>query len=93
MSEDFWREVIFGLGFGLGLIVLAAIVLVFVMKYGSRIWEAKATATSLEQYRKVAEQAAAAQQRTVEVEEQIARELADLRDRVTSMEKLLREVG
>ena len=93
MSEDFWREVIFGIGMGLGTIILATIVLVVVIKYGSQIWQARVAANSADQYRKVADRAAAAQQRTAEVEEQIVRELADLRERVTSMEKLLREVG
>ena len=93
MSEDFWREVIFGIGMGLGTIILATIVLVVVIKYGSQIWQARVAANSADQYRKVAEQATAVQQRTAEVEERIVRELADLRERVTSMEKLLREVG
>jgi tetrahydromethanopterin S-methyltransferase subunit B len=93
MSEEFWTNIIFGFGMGLGVFILATIVLVFVMKYGSRVWEAKATATSVDQYRKVAEQATAVQQRTADIEEQIVRDLADLRERVTSMEKLLREVG
>ena len=93
MSEDFWREVIFGIGMGLGTIILATIVLVVIIKYGSQILQARVTATSVDQYRKVAEQATAAQERTAELEEQIVRELADVRERVTSMEKLLREVG
>ena len=93
MSEDFWREVIFGIGMGLGTIVLATIVLVVIIKYGSQIWQARVTAAGVDQYRKVAEQATAAQERTAEAEEQIVREHADLQERVTSVEKLLREVG
>ena len=93
MSEDFWREVIFGIGMGLGTIILATIVLVVIIKYGSQIWQARVTALSADQYRKLAAGATAAQERTAEVEEQIVRELAELRERVTSMEKLLREVG
>ena len=93
MSEKFWTDVIFGIGMGLGTIILATIVLVVVIKYGSQIWQARVTAVSTDEYRRVAAEATAAQVRTAEVEEQIVRELSDLRERVTSMEKLLREVG
>ena len=78
---------------GLGVLILGTIVLVVVIKYGSLIWQARAMAAGADQYREVAEQATAVQQRTAEVEEQIVRELGELRERVTSMEKLLREVG
>ncbi len=74
-----------GMGFVLGILTLITIVIGLAMKvYQSRITTAAEIARD-QAYRKLAEEAVAAQQKNAE-------NLADIRKRVTEIEKMLREV-
>jgi len=64
---------------------LGTVLIIFGMKYYAAIQQAKARLASDEAYRQVAEQAAAAQAET-------AAALADLKVRLTAIEKILKEV-
>ena len=64
---------------------LGTVLIIFGMKYYAAIQQAKARLASDEAYRQVAEQAAAAQAET-------AAALADLKIRMATIEKILREV-
>jgi predicted negative regulator of RcsB-dependent stress response len=64
---------------------LATVLIIFGMKYYASVQQAKARLASDEAYRQVAEQAAAAQAET-------AAALADLKTRLATIEKILREV-
>lgn len=74
-----------GMGFVLGILTLITIVIGLALKiYQSRITTAAEIARD-HAYRKLAEEAVAAQQKT-------AKDLSELRARVTEIEKMLREV-
>lgn len=67
------------------LLPLATVLIIFGMKYYAAVQQAKARLASDDAYRQVAEQAAAAQAET-------AAALADLKIRLATIEKILREV-
>ena len=67
------------------LLPLATVLIIFGMKYYAAVQQAKARLASDDAYRQVAEQAAAAQAET-------AAALADLKVRLTEIEKILKEV-
>lgn len=67
------------------LLPLATVLIIFGMKYYAAVQQAKARLASDDAYRQVAEQAAAAQAET-------AAALADLKIRLTAIEKILKEV-
>ena len=64
---------------------LGTVLIIFGMKYYAAVQQAKARLAGDEAYRQVAEQAAAAQAET-------AAALADLKIRLTAIEKILKEV-
>lgn len=92
MSDSGW-----GIVFVLGLAVLIAVILVAV------IWGIFSTARTKTiadavvaqdgAYRKLAEEATAAQRLIAEQQERLVTDVADLRRRVAAMEQMLREVG
>lgn len=92
MSDTGWGSV-----FVLGLAALVAIILVAIIwqvfKTAQTKTAADATFAQEAAYRTLAEGAVRAQQSTAEWQRKMATDLADLRDRVAAMEKLLREVG
>ena len=67
------------------LLPLATVLIIFGMKYYAAVQQAKARLASDDAYRQVAEQAAAAQA-------EAAAALADLKVRLTAIEKILKEV-
>ena len=81
-----------GLILAWGLILSLGLILLVVWQ-GFETWRARAFVAREEAYRKVAEQSAAAQQRTAEEQQKISEDLGDLRARVAAIEKLLRDVG
>jgi transposase len=56
-------------------------------------WRARMAVSREAAYRALAEAATAAQQKSAEEQEKATRELAELRARVSEIEKLLRDVG
>lgn len=71
---------------------LATILLIFGMKYFSAAQQAKARLANDEAYRQIAAQAIAAQQETAARLASIDATLADLKARLSGVEKLLKEV-
>lgn len=71
---------------------LATMLLIFGMKYFSAAQQAKARLANDEAYRQIAAQAIAAQTETAKTLASIDATLADLKARLSGVEKLLKEV-
>ena len=71
---------------------LATALLIFGMKYYAAVQQAKARLASDEAYRQVAEQAEAAQAETAATLAAMGAMLADVKARLATVEKILREV-
>jgi len=71
---------------------LATILLVFGMRYFSAIQQAKARLANDDAYRRIAEKAATAQAETATALSAIQAALADVRNRLTAVEKILKDV-
>jgi len=71
---------------------LGAILLVFGMRYFSAVQQAKARLANEGAYRAIAEKAAAAESETATALSSIQAALADVRTRLTAIEKILKEV-
>jgi Tfp pilus assembly protein PilO len=71
---------------------LGTVLIVFGMRYFSAIQQARARLANDDAYRRIAESAAAAQTQTVAALSSIEASLADVRTRVASVEKILRDV-
>lgn len=72
---------------------LAAIVLVFGMRYVSVIVQAKSRLANDDAYRRIAETAASAETATATTLTAIQATLADAAARLTAIEKILKDVG
>lgn len=73
-------------------LVLGTILLVFGMRYVSAVQQAKARLANGEAYRQIAEKAAAGQSETAASLASIQAALADVRTRLTAIEKILKDV-
>jgi Tfp pilus assembly protein PilO len=73
-------------------LMLGTVFLIFGMKYLSAIKQAKARLANDEAYRKIAAQAVSAQADTAARLASVDATLADLRTRLASVEKMLKEV-
>jgi uncharacterized membrane protein len=86
-----------GIVFVLGMTAFVAVIIVVVLWQIFSVARTKVTAeTELardDAYRTLAREATAAQQAIAEEQRKIARDLTDLRDRMISVEKMMREVG
>jgi len=71
---------------------LGAILLVFGMRYFSAVQQAKARLANEGAYRAIAEKAATAESETATALSSIQAALADVRTRLTAIEKILKEV-
>jgi len=71
---------------------LATILLVFGMRYFSAVQQAKARLANDEGYRQIAEKAVAAQSENATALSSIQAALADVRNRLAAVEKILKEV-
>lgn len=71
---------------------LGTILLIFGMRYVSAVLQAKARLANDDAYRQIAATAAAAQAETAIALSSIAATLADLKSRLTAVEKILKEV-
>ena len=92
MSDAGW-----GIVFVLVLAVAVAALIALVVWQSFKVWQTRITtgvaAAHDESYRKLAEDATAAQRAIAEDQRTIAGDLAEVRSRVTAIETLLREVG
>lgn len=73
-------------------LVLGTILLIFGMKYFSAIQQARARRAGDEAYRDIAAKAVSAQDETLAALAAVNANLADLKARVATVEKILREV-
>jgi len=73
-------------------LVLGTILLVFGMRYFSAAQQAKARLANDDAYRKIAEKAVAVQSENATALSSIQASLADVRTRLTAVEKILKEV-
>ncbi|HTD06939.1 hypothetical protein [Undibacterium sp.] len=71
---------------------LGTILLIFGMRYFSAVQQAKARLANDEAYRQIAAKAAAAQAETATALASIDATLADVKSRLTALEKILKEV-
>ena len=74
------------------IIVAVTIISVVILWGGMSIAKTQMAGDQTEQYRKLAEQATAAEQKAADEQQKIAEALEDMRARLTSIEKLLRDV-
>lgn len=86
-----------GIVFILGIVAAVAAIAIVIIWQGISVERTKITAeTELardDAYRTLARDATAAQQAIADEQHKIARDLADLRERMVSVEKMMREVG
>jgi hypothetical protein len=82
--------------FGLAGMVFTLVLAVVVLWQGFKTWQIQTTSRAYiarsEEYLRLAQEATAVQRKVVEHQERLIGDLAELRDRVTAIEKLLREV-
>jgi hypothetical protein len=74
------------------IIVAVTIVIVVVLWQGMSVAKTQMFADQKTEYHKLAEQAAAAEQKSADAQQKTAEALEDIRTRLASIEKLLREV-
>ena len=84
---------ILGMFYPLLLFVLITLIIVVVLWQGFATYRARATIAREEAYRKLAEQATSAIQKTAEDQQKIAEGVDELRARVAAIEKMLRDVN
>ncbi|MEO3923039.1 hypothetical protein ABGB07_04055 [Micromonosporaceae bacterium B7E4] len=87
MDSDAWTMVLV-----LGIFTLVTTVVVVVLWQAFATWRARAILAREQAYRTLAETAVANQEKTERHLENVTGQLADLRDRVATLERLLREV-
>jgi D-arabinose 1-dehydrogenase-like Zn-dependent alcohol dehydrogenase len=93
------EEIIFGIG-GMGFVliilalitILAAIIVSQALKTSRAKMASMAQVTRDEAYRKLAEEAVSAQQKMAEDQHQMALDIADMKERIAAIEKMLREI-
>jgi len=81
-----------GMAYALISSALIVVVIVVVVIQGFGTYRAKMSLAREEAYRKMAEQALAAAQKSIEEEQKIAATLEEMRTRLAAIEKILREV-
>lgn len=85
-----------GYGFALVILCLVTVMLVVIIYQVFKNWRAKiATAAEIardEAYRKLAEEAITVQRKTAEDQQKITRDISEMKERINSIEKMLREV-
>lgn len=82
-----------GVIMGATVLTLGTIVLVTVIIQFAATWRARAAMARDEAYRGLAEQAVTARTAAAALDQKLAEELADVRTRLTAIEKMLKEVG
>ena len=87
-----WMAV-FGMFFTIALLVMITVVIVVVIWQSFVTKRARMSVEREEAYRKLAEHANGAMQKTAEVQQKIAEGVDELRTRVAEIEKMLREVN
>jgi flagellar biosynthesis chaperone FliJ len=74
------------------IIAAVTIVLVVILWQGMSVAKTQISADQLQHYQKLAEQAANAEQKSADAQQKTAEALEDMRIRLASIEKLLKEV-
>ena len=72
---------------------IGALIYIFSMRYDSKAQQAKARLANDEAYREMAEKVAAAQSETATALASLQTTLSDVATRMTSIEKILKDVG
>jgi hypothetical protein len=73
--------------------VLGAVIVVFVIRYVSQVVQARLHAAQTQDYRKLASDSVTAQSGNAATLSAIQSELAEIKTRLASVEKILKEVG
>ena len=81
-----------GTFFAMMILILFTIIIVVVLVQVFSSYRARMSITREEAYRKLAEQATTAEQKSAEEQKKIAEALEDMRARLAAIEKMLREV-
>ena len=81
-----------GTFFALAIFVLATIIIVVVLVQVFSSYRARMSITREEAYRKLAEQATTAEQKSVDEQKKAAKALEDIHQRLAAIEKILRDV-
>jgi Tfp pilus assembly protein PilO len=88
MEDTDWTGVIFGMG----TLILGTIILVVVLVVAERFYRARALREDMLKLRSLVEQYEKSAESTIRHQEAAAADLADVRARVESIERLLRDV-
>lgn len=86
-AEEQW-----GMGFGMLVLILGTIILVVFMWQMFATYRARAALTRETEYKKLIGQATMAEKRSVAEQERTATELVEVKERLASIERLLKEV-
>jgi Na+-transporting methylmalonyl-CoA/oxaloacetate decarboxylase gamma subunit len=93
------EEVIFGIGgMGFVLVILTLITIIAVVVISQALKTARAKTVSMaeiardEAYRKLAEEAVSVQRKMAEDQQKIVNVLAEMKERINAMERMLREI-
>jgi hypothetical protein len=86
------QELIYGIGFGLGTLVLGTVVLVVMIRQVGNLMVARTNIAREEEYQRLATQSLEAQRRSVDAQELLTRQVTELTTRLTSVERLLKQV-
>jgi len=93
------EEVVFGIGgmgFVLVILALLTVIIVAAITQGTKIVKARTMSAAQiardEAYRKLAEEAVSAQQKIANDQQKIMKDLAEMKQSIYAMEKMLREV-
>jgi len=74
------------------IIVAVTVIFVVILWQGMNVAKVQISADQMQEYRKLAEQATAAEQKSAEAQQKTAEALEDMRARLKAIEKLLSEV-
>jgi hypothetical protein len=88
MEDTDWTGVIFGMG----VLTLGTIILVVVLVVGERFYRARLGSREVDRVNKLVERYEETATSLARSQESAAGDLADLRERVTAIERILREV-
>jgi hypothetical protein len=92
VTPEQWEDIIFGIGFGLGVLILGTIILVVVISQAGKIWAAREASSRETEYKKLAAQATNYQRRAVAEQEKLTSQLSEVTARLTSIERILQQV-
>lgn len=85
------QETIFGLA-GMAFVILLIALIVVVVVSLTKVWQTKIKTTKEKMYQELAAEALKAQKQTADLNEKLVTDISEVKDRLTSIERILKEV-